>query len=144
MRPWLIALLLFGCSSNTVPAPSDGAPSGDMTMQQSNADFAMQMSGGDMAMSMNPDLTSGGDLAFVCGKPGMTGNEKGIGTYCTQGGGQCTMGTLCPADFGVAETFCTLPCSGTTDTTTCGTNAQCQCQGAQCGCIPNCCLNATC
>jgi hypothetical protein len=150
MRPWLIALLLCGCSSNTVPVQNDGAPQGDMTMQ-SGGDMRNQSGGdlsssSDMSMSSNADLTmsSGGDLSFVCGKPGMTGNEKGVGTYCTAGGNQCMMGTLCPADFGVAESFCTLLCSGPTDTTTCGTNAQCQCQGAQCGCIPSCCLNGTC
>jgi hypothetical protein len=151
MRPWLIALLVCGCSSNTVPVQNDGAPSGG-DMRSTGGDMTMS-SGGDLSMSTNPDLSmsmsgdlssTGGDLAFVCGKPGMTGNEKGVGTYCTSGGGQCTMGTLCPADFGVAESFCTLLCSGPTDTTTCGTNAQCQCQGAQCGCIPSCCLSGTC
>jgi len=146
MRHLVVALFLCGCGGNSVPAQNDGASLGDLAGHQSS-DLAMQQNGGDLAMSSSNDLSmssSGGDMAFVCGKPGMTGNEKGIGTYCTAGGGQCTMGSLCPADFGVAETFCTLPCSGATDTTTCGTGAQCQCQGSQCGCIPNCCLNATC
>ncbi len=137
MRHVLVVLLLCGCGSST-PAQNDGSPSG--------GDLSMQQGGGDMAKSMSGDfaMSSGGDMAFVCGKPGMTGNEKGVGAYCTGGGGQCTMGTICPADFGIAETFCTLPCQGTMDTTTCGTNAQCQCQNNQCGCIPSCCLNASC
>lgn len=140
MRHWLIALFLCACGSST-PSPAN-----DMAQQQqggdlasTNHDFAMSTSGGDMAMS-----STGGDMAFVCGKPGMTGNEKGVGQYCTAGGGQCMNGSFCPADFGFGQTFCTVPCTGTSDTTSCGTNAECQCQGGQCGCIPSCCLNASC
>lgn len=147
MRHLFMALLLCGCGGNTIPVQNDGAPTIDMTMQQSNPDLTMQQSNPDLSMSASNDFSMPpiGDLgSFTCGKPGMAGNEKGVGAYCTAGGGQCTMGTLCPADFGVNETFCTLLCSGSNDTTTCGTGAQCQCMGAQCGCVPSCCLNASC
>ena len=62
-----------------------------------------------------------------CAVPGDTGNEVGVGEFCSAGGGQCTGNTgasLCLADFvqGEFATFCTLQCQGDAE---CGRGAIC-------------------
>jgi hypothetical protein len=58
-----------------------------------------------------------------CVAPGAPFSQKGIGGYCSTGGGQCAHAgtggtpTLCTADFGAPahEWFCTITCTTTTD-----------------------------
>jgi hypothetical protein len=71
-----------------------------------------------------------------CAKPGDTGNDKGVGKFCSKGGGECAgEASLCLADFvsSAFGNFCTKLCSGDAD---CGTDAKCQGSGAMKGCIP--------
>jgi hypothetical protein len=86
----------------------------------------------------------GGDGGMLpgtpCAKMGDTGNEKGVGKFCSKGGGEC-MGeaSLCLADLVTSAfaNFCTKLCNGDAD---CGSDAKCQGSGAQKGCIPVACL----
>src|SRR6266704_285323 len=50
----------------------------------------------------------------TCGAPGDTGNELGVGKYCTQGGGQCqgTGSSICSADIQLSGTgICSKACN---------------------------------
>jgi hypothetical protein len=78
----------------------------------------------------------------LCGKPGDTGNELGIGKFCASLSdcGSTQSAPLC-SSLGDPDThFCTKTCPmGSTDA--CGTNTTCTCNGSnQCGCTPNACL----
>ncbi len=89
---------------------------------------------------------SGGDAtpAASCIKPGDKGNDKGVGTYCTPGGGECaaqTVATVCLADFGQDQWFCTkLSCTMDGD---CGTAAVCHKDPAGAACVPRKCEEGT-
>jgi hypothetical protein len=139
MRHLLAVFLLCGCGGSNSSSPADMA-------QQASGDLAMQGSPLDMSMKPGVDLAgfdfAGVDLAsggLCCGQPGDVGNEKGVGKYCG-GGASCPAGAPFCSSLGDPKTnFCTNLCSGATDTTTCGTNATCQCMGGQCGCFPNSC-----
>jgi hypothetical protein len=83
---------------------------------------------------------AGGDPtpAGSCIKPGGEGNELGIGTYCTPGGGECDAhpeAGLCLADVGEDQWFCTqIGCDATTD---CGDGAGCLvADGQGSACVP--------
>jgi hypothetical protein len=93
-------------------------------------------------LSVSHDLRSSGDMAFAssCGRPGDTGNSKGVGQFCmtsqdcTGTASFCTAGLASPPTF-----FCTiLGCTMGADPK-CGENTTCECQGA-CACVPNSCL----
>lgn len=99
----------------------------------------------DMAMSTARDMTPGADMFSACGHPGDKGNSKGVGKYCTDTT-QCTgqpaslCSTIMQTSLGTTY-FCTLPCQGASDTTTCAEDATCVCLTPQaCGCVPNSCL----
>ncbi len=66
-----------------------------------------------------------------------TGNELGVGKYCTPGGNQCRgngSAVLCTADFdNRGPGFCTKGCS---DDTGCGSGAVCQHDTSGSGCLP--------
>lgn len=111
------ALLLFGCSSS-----SSGSSPGD--------------SGGDTIGDPNN-----------CVPPGSKPNERGMGGYCSPGGGQCLYAgpdggaRICTAD--VPDTpahawFCTYVCNVDGD---CGTDAYCATdpKTKQKGCVPTVC-----
>jgi hypothetical protein len=71
-----------------------------------------------------------------------TGNNNGVGAYCTPGGGQCSthpLAGLCLADVGQDEWFCTR--IGCTKDSDCGDNATCVMQSGGSGCVPNKCLD---
>lgn len=81
-----------------------------------------------------------------CGEACEVANEKGVGRYCTAGGGECNQNDapfiFCTVDYEAdAPGFCTGPCSKDED---CGTNAYCSgsgmggrgCQTAVCGGMP--------
>ena len=91
------------------------------------------------------------------GCPPAQANEKGVGTPCTMGGGQCTGGLLCTCDraFGVQLTgvpcVCTLvqlaqqgstnPCGPPLASDFCGSNATCCSYLTSAAyCSPNVCL----
>jgi hypothetical protein len=78
-----------------------------------------------------------------CVRPCNTGNEEGVGKYCTAGGNQCAGNhgaILCTVDLDPTSTpFCTKPCS--TDAT-CGSGAGCLIvDGGAGGCQPNECFD---
>jgi len=85
-----------------------------------------------------------------CGQPGDTGNDKGVGKFCTTLD-DCLnnqMATLCSIIGDSTTHFCTTTCtcpsgSGSNCTATnCGMNATCTCNSSnECGCTPNSCLN---
>jgi len=77
-----------------------------------------------------------------CKNPCAVGNDKGVGRYCTPGGGECNANSnlggfiFCTKDYEPAEDvqYCTGPCTKDSD---CGQNAYCTGagQGGR-GCIP--------
>ena len=85
------------------------------------------------------------DASESCVKPCTAGNEKGVGMFCTAGGGECQFPAfICTVDGDPTskDTFCTLPCS--TDLQ-CGSNAACRGDpakdgGGSKGCVPSACL----
>ena len=87
-----------------------------------------------------PDGSTSG-LATTCGHPGDPGNALGVGKYCAQIS-DCSGLTagICAILGDPNAHFCTKTCAmGSTDA--CGSEATCACQGGQCGCVPNACLN---
>jgi hypothetical protein len=63
----------------------------------------------------------------ACAAPGDTGNDAGVGKFCSAGGGQCVgngAAGFCLADFvqGDFANFCTAQCQADAD---CGTGASC-------------------
>ncbi len=97
----------------------------------------------DMASTHQPDMV----FFSCCGQKGDTGNSKGVGKFCTVQA-DCSgtpSSTLCAAAYEPAKRsyFCTIACSGTSDTTTCGENATCTQDSSNpglYGCVPNSCL----
>ena len=80
----------------------------------------------------------------TCGHPGDTGNELGIGYFCTgQADCQATPSApLCSIIGDMTTHFCTKTCTTQGSTTQCGTNATCECNSSnECGCTPNACLH---
>lgn len=76
-----------------------------------------------------------------CARPGDQGNDKGVGEYCTPGGGECKKfpeAALCLADVGQTQWFCTR--IGCTKDDECGAAATCVMQQGSSGCVPNKCL----
>jgi len=83
-----------------------------------------------------------------CNDPTAAGNDKGVGRYCTAGGGECNANSnlgsfiFCTKDYEPDETvaYCTGPCSKDAD---CGTGAACTGAGSGGrGCEPNACGGA--
>jgi hypothetical protein len=63
----------------------------------------------------------------ACAKEGDTGNDKGVGQFCTKGGNECaqdSFASFCLADVASGEfaNFCTSTCA---DTSECGEGASC-------------------
>ncbi|MEI8259169.1 MAG: hypothetical protein WCJ30_26165, partial [Deltaproteobacteria bacterium] len=72
-----------------------------------------------------------------------TGNERGVGRYCTRGGNQCSrlQAFVCTADVDpTSPGFCTKPC---TDVTTCGSGSACTGDARGMGCVPVECAGST-
>jgi hypothetical protein len=104
----------------------------------------------DSGSSGPADMTSAAaDLTFFscCGQPGDTGNSKGVGRFCKKSSPDCsgTGAVFCSAEAAPQKRayFCTVPCSGATDTTTCGENASCVADSVTglYGCVPTACVN---
>ncbi|MFO0615989.1 MAG: hypothetical protein U0414_25565 [Polyangiaceae bacterium] len=78
--------------------------------------------------------SSGGNM---CIQPGDPGNDIGVGHACTPGGGECMqfpLASLCLADVGQDEHFCTR--IGCDEKTNCGKDAGCLIEGAGSACVP--------
>ncbi len=93
-------------------------------------------------MAVVQDMSA--NMPVCCGMPGDTGNDLGVGKYCTDST-QCTGNTICSAPVkGPRYPFCTTPCVPPDmggSPTACGTDAVCQCQPMLgCGCVPAKCL----
>jgi hypothetical protein len=78
----------------------------------------------------------------ACGHVGDKGNSKGIGQYCQTVNDCPTSAPICSSfENGLEPStdqtfFCTTTCTGASDTTTCGTDANCICQSLGCACVP--------
>ncbi|HTR55966.1 MAG TPA: hypothetical protein VMJ10_35060 [Kofleriaceae bacterium] len=96
-----------------------------------------------------PDAKMIDAFTSACGQPGDTGNDKGVGKFCTTLddclGNQ--MATLCSIVGDSTTHFCTTTCTcpsgggSNCQATNCGMNATCTCNSSnECGCTPNSCL----
>jgi hypothetical protein len=104
-----------------------------------------------LAFGCSDETKMSQDLSFYtkCGSPGDPGNSLGVGRFCTiddfTSPDQCGGGrkaALCAALGGdLTEHFCTFMCHGDGGASECGENAECACQGGQCGCFPTACIH---
>jgi hypothetical protein len=75
----------------------------------------------------------------TCVRPCNTGNEYGVGRYCTPGGGECgraRSAPICSADFDPSRPafgWCLRPCASDAN---CGAGAVCVGQPGSSGCVP--------
>ncbi len=80
-------------------------------------------------------------FSSTCGKPGDTGNELGVGKFCTNLGECNGTAPLCSNVGDPTTYFCTRTCHLDAGVDQCGANASCECGGgATCGCTPIACL----
>jgi hypothetical protein len=132
MRITVSLLFLLGACSNTA-TPADGGEAG---------------SSDDSGTPRDPNKN--------CVKPGTPNNELGVGGYCDPkddagnfksppdckpipDGDGGTLSSFCTANYAPPDLwFCTRPCEKGHDEV-CGSTAYCDCQGGQCGCVPNIC-----
>ncbi|MBL8679746.1 MAG: hypothetical protein JNK05_11300 [Myxococcales bacterium] len=105
-----------------------------------NTDAGIPSTDGNVGCSTPP---APGD---PCVRPCNTGNELGVGRYCTRGGDQCLINQrnrlpafLCSADFDSTQTtgWCIRPCS---DDSACGSGARCVGDARGRGCVPIACV----
>ncbi len=123
---------------------SGGTGGGGGGGSSASADLASTAPGDLASVATSTDMAGGGSTSLCCGQPGDTGNELGVGQYCTGFNTGCTgMASLCSNISDSQLHFCTMVCQAGGN---CGTGATCQCQNNQCGCFPDSCMNmpATC
>jgi hypothetical protein len=113
-------LLAAACSSSsTTPLMMTGKDAGAQKKPDAGSD-ATTSDGNVGAPDVHPDVIIDPNN---CVAPGSPFSQKGVGGYCSPGGGQCAHAgtggtpTLCTADFGAPshEWFCTITCTTTTD-----------------------------
>lgn len=122
--PAFLLGLAVGCSgSGTGSDASGGTDSGGLGTDSGSSGTDSGNSGVDSGSmppdaSAGPDASSAGDSGSPDGGaclsqlgscdpcPGWTGNDAGLGAYCSSGGNQCMNGTYCPADFGQNQNYC--------------------------------------
>lgn len=138
--PALVPLLLAAACA----APAGTASAGDTSDSAAAADAVTDAGTVDSAAAPvdtgfpSSDVPSNPD---ACAGPGATGNDGGVGEYCTPKGGQCkdnSSALICTVDFTkTAPPFCTIYCETDAD---CGPQAVCQGEkeGTQKGCTPKC------
>ena len=83
-----------------------------------------------------PVLLGGGGGEGGCAQPDDVGNSKGVGRFCTEGGGECEgqEASFCIAGFS-EENYCTVIfCE---DDSVCGEDAACVSEGPGSACVPN-------
>lgn len=82
--------------------------------------------------------------AASCIQAGEKGNDTGVGTFCTPGGGECSgfpKAGLCLADVGQDQWFCTrIGCKTDAD---CGMAAHCHLDPSGAACVPDKCEDAS-
>lgn len=108
-----------------------------MTRLVSVALVALIACGGDDGAAVDAAVDAAPDASNACVQPTDQGNELGVGTPCTPGGGECgafAMAPLCLADVGQDEWFCTR--IGCTAATNCGTGAGCLIETGGSACVP--------
>ncbi|MFO0624079.1 MAG: hypothetical protein U0325_00565 [Polyangiales bacterium] len=93
--------------------------------------------GAPMGMG-NAGCTAPRGAGDPCVRTCNTGNESGVGRYCTRGGGQCARNNgavLCTADFDTSlqSGWCTKPCASDA---ACGSGARCTGDARGRGCVP--------
>ncbi len=80
--------------------------------------------------------------ASSCVRPGASGNEKGVGRFCTPGGSECagpeTLLCIATVEPDQGQWFCTLPLCRTT--AECGTGAVCVRETRGSACVPTQCI----
>jgi hypothetical protein len=137
-----VSICVIGCGGggggDGTGVGGGGSTTADLSTSGAAGDLA-QSSVGDLASSGSTDM-AGATSGLCCGQPGDPGNELGVGKYCT-GFTECSglMASFCANLGGDAQLhFCTMACSAGGN---CGAGATCQCQGGQCGCVPDSCLN---
>ena len=127
----VLTLTVVACSSDdTTPAPT--ADAGPIDAAASDAQSTVDAGGAS-------DAPSSGNCVPV----GTPNNDKGIGGYCSPGGGECAASdaagfVVCTGDVGapVDSYFCTTPCSADDQ---CGTNAYCASDARGRASVPNAC-----
>ncbi|MEP7125199.1 MAG: hypothetical protein ABJE95_29990 [Byssovorax sp.] len=104
-------------------------------------------SGGGATSSASGTGGGGGgptEPATSCKHPGDKGNENGVGTFCTPGGGECASfpkAGLCLADVGQDQWWCSrIGCKTDMD---CGSAAHCHVDPGGTGCVPDACEMVT-
>ena len=137
-----VSLLLLGCGGGGGGGGTGGnggsggtGGSGGSGGSGGVADLAMS-SAADLASAPSTDMAGG--AALCCGQPGDQGNELGVGKYCGSLSDCTGMANLCASLGDPKLHFCTMLCQAGGN---CGTGATCQCQGSQCGCFPDSCMN---
>ena len=124
-----LALVAAGCGNDS-NGNGDGGGTADLS-----------------ATSNGPDM----ELLSRCGHPGDTGNNFGVGKFCTNDGPDCTgngKATSCSALFNGQTPsasdayFCSFQCFMTDPPDTCGMDAACLCSSTSglCACIPTSCV----
>jgi hypothetical protein len=135
----LSAPVLSACATDSVDdesGPVDDGDDGNGGGDDGDTGGDDGSGGGD-----NPGTPDGGGGEEACAEPGAIGNARGVGEYCTPGGGECDDNdgaTYCTVDYedGVPP-FCTLPCFS--EDTDCGDGAACASDGGGLsGCTPEC------
>jgi hypothetical protein len=115
------------CSSSGTTSTSTGSGGGSTSATGSTAGAGGTGAGGGPTAP-----------AESCAQPGDKGNDNGVGTFCTPGGGECTnfpKAGLCLADVGQDQWLCTrIGCKMDAD---CGTAAHCHVDPAGAACIPD-------
>lgn len=130
-----LAFAMAACGSSGSSGSGGGGSSSSTT--------TAQMSSSTTTTSSSVGGADGGDPtpADSCTKPGDHGNAKGVGEYCTPGGGECAKfaeAGLCLADVGQTQWFCTR--IGCTKDDECGAATTCVMRPEGAGCVPNKCL----
>jgi hypothetical protein len=118
---------VIACSSSE---PSGTTMSSSSSSSSSSASSSSTSGGGGAAGDPTPPES--------CVKLGEHGNSKGVGEYCTPGGGQCSTfpaAGLCLADVGQTQWFCTR--IGCTSNDQCGEDAVCYKDPKGSACLPS-------
>lgn len=135
------ALAVTACGGTDKPVCNGRDCTGADAALPADSGFDAERPNVDSAEPTTPDAVPAAtvDAAPACAEPGAPGNAKGVGKYCTKGGGECQgngSATMCTVDFDdSAPPFCTMFCLGDGD---CGDLATCEGEGFQMGCTPTC------
>jgi hypothetical protein len=127
----VLALLGSACGNDADRDGASGNASGSGTGGAAGVGGTGGEAGGEAGGGPEPPPGS-------CIQPGDKGNDKGVGEFCTPGGGECdkfALAPFCLADVGQDQWFCTrIGCDAMTD---CGQGAGCLIvSGMGSACVP--------